>query len=171
MFFKASSENAEEIRNVLNTYCEVSGQRVNKEKSSIHFAKGCSCSVRDKIKQVLAVDNEALSEKYLGMPTDVGHSANGAFKYLKDRVWTKVQGWMERTLSVGGKEVLINAVAQALPTYSIACFKLPRRLCKHIDGLLRSFWWGSKNGKRNTCWVKWEDMTRRVCGRPWIQGH
>lgn len=36
---------------------------------------------------ILEVHNEALSEKYLGMPTDVGSSSNGAFKYLKDRMW------------------------------------------------------------------------------------
>ena len=87
------------------------------------------------------------------MPTDVGPSITGAFSYLKDRVWKKVQGWMEQSLSTGGKEVLIKAVAQAIPTYSMACFRLPRGLCKHIDSLLRDFWWGSKEGKRRTCWV------------------
>jgi len=102
----------------------------------------------------------ALSEKYLGMPTDVGLSTNGAFKYLKDRVWKKVQGWMEQTLSAGGKEVLIKAVAQVVPIFSMFCFRLPRGLCQHIDGLLRGFWWGSKEGKRRTCWVAWEDMTK-----------
>jgi len=102
----------------------------------------------------------ALSEKYLGMSTDVGLSTNGAFKYLKDRVWKKVQGWMEQTLSAGGKEVLIKAVAQAVPIFSMSCFRLPRGLCQHIDGLLRGFWWGSKEGKRRTCWVAWEDMTK-----------
>ena len=55
---------------------------------------------------------------------------------------------------------MIKAVAQAIPTYSMSCFRLPRGLCKHIDGLLRSFWWGSKEGKRRTCWVAWEDMTK-----------
>jgi hypothetical protein len=30
----------------------------------------------------------------------------------------------------------------------------------HIDGLLRNFWWGSKQGKRRTCWVALEDMTK-----------
>jgi hypothetical protein len=60
---------------------------------------------------------------------------------------------MEQSLSSGGKEVLMKAVAQAIPTYSMACFRLPRGLCQHIDGLLRSFWWGSKEGKRRTCWV------------------
>lgn len=47
---------------------------------------------------ILNVHNEALSEKYLCMPSDVGASVNGAFKYLKYRVWKKVQGWMEQAL-------------------------------------------------------------------------
>lgn len=65
---------------------------------------------------------------------------------------------MEQCLSAGGKEVLIKSVAQAIPTYSVACFKLPRGLCKHITSLIRNFWWGSKDGKRKTAWVAWDDM-------------
>jgi hypothetical protein len=42
----------------------------------------------------------------------------------------------------------------------MACFKLPRGLCKHINSLLRKFWWGSKNGERRKAWVSWESMTR-----------
>jgi hypothetical protein len=45
------------------------------------------------------------------MPSDVGSSVNGAFKYLKDRVWKRVQAWLELLLSAAGKEVLIKAVA------------------------------------------------------------
>jgi hypothetical protein len=59
------------------------------------------------------------------MPTDVGTSTNGAFKYLKDRVCKRVQGWMEQSLSAGGKELSIKSVAQAIPTYLMACFHLP----------------------------------------------
>ena len=66
--------------------------------------------MRSEIKTILNVQNEALSEKYLGMPIDVGSSVSGAFTYLKDRVWRKVQGWMEQSLSAGGKEVLNKAV-------------------------------------------------------------
>jgi hypothetical protein len=116
------------------------GQQVNMDKSSIHFAKGCSGQRREEIKGILDVHNETLSEKYLGMPSDVGNSINGAFKYLRDRVWKKVQGWLEKLLSVAGKEVLIKAVAQAIPTFSMSCFRLPRGLCQHINALLRNFW-------------------------------
>jgi hypothetical protein len=78
---------------------------------------------RESIKNELDVHKETLNEKYLGMPSDVGKSKSGAFKYLKDKVWKKVLGWMEQLLSVGGKEILIKSVAQVVPTFSISCFK------------------------------------------------
>jgi len=42
LFFKANWENALVIKEVLQTYCQASGQRINMEKSSIHFANGGS---------------------------------------------------------------------------------------------------------------------------------
>ena len=122
------------------------------------FSKGCPEEKRQEVKQILQVPNEKLNEKYLGLPSDVGRSKNGTFKYLKDRIWKQVQGWIEQILSAAGKEVLIKSVAQAIPTFSMSCFKLPRGLCLKINSLLRSFWWGSKDGDRKTCWVSWEKM-------------
>uniref|UniRef100_A0A453II97 Reverse transcriptase domain-containing protein n=1 Tax=Aegilops tauschii subsp. strangulata TaxID=200361 RepID=A0A453II97_AEGTS len=76
---------------LLETYCKASGQRINHEKSSIFFSEGCPQVRRDEVKQILNVHNESLSERYLGMPTDVGQSKMGTFKYLRDRVWEKVR--------------------------------------------------------------------------------
>jgi hypothetical protein len=42
--------------------------------------------VRESIKAELDVQRETLNEKYLGLPSDVGKSKSGAFKYLKDKV-------------------------------------------------------------------------------------
>ena len=94
------------------------------------------------------------------MPSDVGQNKNGTFKYLKDRVWGKVKGWLEKILSYAGKEVLIKSVAQAIPVYSMSCFKLPRGLCDSITSTIRQFWWGSKRGKRSPTWVSWDTMTQ-----------
>jgi hypothetical protein len=38
------------------------------------------------MKRILNVPIESLNEKYLGMPSDIGRSVNGAFKFLRDRV-------------------------------------------------------------------------------------
>jgi hypothetical protein len=70
-----------------------------------------------------------------------------------------VHGWLELLLSMAGKEVLIKAVAQAIPSYSMACLRFPRGLCQHINSLLRNFCWGSKEGRQRTFWVAWDDMT------------
>jgi len=114
------------------------------------------------VKEKVHVFNEVLTERYLGLPSDVGRSKGGVFKYLKDRVWSKVQGWMEQSLPVGGKEVLIKAVAQAVPTYSIGCFQLLRGLCQAINAMIRKFWWGSKDGQRkNILGVLGEDDTNQ----------
>ena len=147
LLFKSSAEGATRISELLETYCNASGQRINNEKSSIFFSKRCPQTVKDEVKQILNVTNESLSERYLGMPTEVGQSKMGTFKYLRDKIWDKVRGWMEKLLSSTGKEVLIKAVAQAIPVYSMACFRLPRGLCESVTSLIRQFWWGSKQGK------------------------
>jgi hypothetical protein len=76
------------------------------DKSSIFFSKGCPAQLREGIKNEIDVHKETLNEKDLGLPSDVGRSKSGAFKYLRDRVWKKVLGWLEQLLSVGGERNL-----------------------------------------------------------------
>jgi hypothetical protein len=159
LFVRASVEGADEVGEVLDIYCQASGQRINFDKSSVFFSKGCPETMRNAMKQRLNVPTESLNEKYLGMPSDVGRSVNGTFKYLRDRVWKRVQGWLELILSAGGKEILIKSVAHAVTTFCMSCFKLPAGLCQSINSLLRNFWWGSRDGQRKTCWISWDQMT------------
>jgi len=58
----------------------------------------------------------------------MGRSKKKMFSYLKDKVWKRIQGWKEKLLSRAGKEILIEAVAQAILTYAMSCFDLTKSL-------------------------------------------
>ena len=44
-------------------------------------------------------------------------------------------------LSRAGKEILIKAVAQSIPTYTMSVFQFPMKLCDELDNLCAKFWW------------------------------
>ncbi|KAA3460831.1 reverse transcriptase [Gossypium australe] len=44
-----------------------------------------------------------------------------------------------RFLSQGGKEVFIKSVVQAIPTFPMACFLIPKTLCKELEGIIEKF--------------------------------
>ena len=44
-----------------------------------------------------------------------------------------------------GCATLINTVALATPTYTMANFQIPKDLCEEMDALIRKFWWNPKN--------------------------
>ena len=81
-------------------------------------------------------------EKYLGLPSLVGRNKKNTFKEVKDKLAKKLAGWKEKLLSKVGKEILIKAVAQTIPTYTMSCFKVPDSLCDEMTSLIRNFWWG-----------------------------
>lgn len=68
------------------------------------------------------------------------------------------QGWKQRHLSPGGKEVLLKAVALSMSIYSMNIFRLPKEVCEAINGILARFWWGSGENK-GMHWYAW----KRVC--------
>ena len=58
------------------------------------------------------------------------------------------------------KIIVIKYVSQAIPIYTMGCFKLPRALCQNINSMIRKFWWGSKKGERKANLVAWEKVVQ-----------
>ena len=67
------------------------------------------------------------------------------FAEVKERVVKKLTGWKGKLLSIGGREILVKDVAQAVPTYIMSCFQLPKTLCKDLENMMRNFWWGQRD--------------------------
>lgn len=92
------------------------------------------------------------------MPSVVGKSEKEIFGVLRERIWKRINGWGEKTLSTAGKEVLIKAVLQSIPTYIMSCFYLPGYLLDSIEAAIRGFWWGSDTQKRRMAWLACDRM-------------
>jgi hypothetical protein len=69
---EASRDSLIALKKVLQAYEDCSGQKVNLQKSSIFFGKGCRLADKAALKESIGINCEALSEKYLGLPTAVG---------------------------------------------------------------------------------------------------
>lgn len=72
-----------------------------------------------------------------------------------DRVCEKLKGWKKKLLSLGGKEVLIKAIAQAMPVFAMMVFKLPKNICKDITDAIAQFWWGDDDQHSRLHWKAW----------------
>ena len=144
VFCRSTKAECHKLLHVLYTYESASGQQVNRAKTNLFFSKSTTPNMQILIKNALGVEVVQQYEKYLGLPSFLGKNKKASFDKIKQRIWKKLQGWEGKLLSQGGREILIKAVAQALPTYTMSCFKLPLGLCHDIESLIRCFFWRAK---------------------------
>ena len=71
-----------------------------------------------------------------------------------------MQGWKGKLLFRAGKEILIKAVAQSIPIYTMSVFQLPLKLCDELDAMCTKFWWGQVEDEQKIHWQRWEKLTR-----------
>ncbi|XP_021735275.1 uncharacterized protein LOC110701958 [Chenopodium quinoa] len=125
LFTRANRRECSHIVDILNQYEATSGQKINYEKSEVSFSKGIRTEQKEEILGILKMKQVERHEKYLGIQSILGRSKRGVFEALLDRVWKKLQGWKEKLLSQAGKEILLKAVIQAIPTYLMGVYKFP----------------------------------------------
>ncbi|KAF5458508.1 hypothetical protein F2P56_022531 [Juglans regia] len=118
-----------------------SGQCLNKQKTSTMFSSNGRNEDWNRIVEELGGRVQNNYERYLGLPALVGRSKYNTFRGIKDRIWLKINNWKNYFLSPAGKEVLLKAVVQAIPSYHMNVFALPKKLCKEIAVLMSKFWW------------------------------
>lgn len=141
LFGEATNKGAKLLKEVLKEYEECSGQCVNFNKSTIFFSSNTSEENRVEVSAILGVSGSTDMEKYLGLSNVVSQHKNESFQNLQENINSRIRGWSTRLLSQRGKEVFIKLVLQAIPTYAMSCFLLPKSLCGELERILVKLWW------------------------------
>lgn len=77
------------IVDILNTYEEASGQKMNYDKSEVSFSKGVEAHKVAELLELLHMRQVDEHGKDLGVPPIIGRSKKAVFLALKDRIWKK----------------------------------------------------------------------------------
>ena len=61
-------------------------------------------------------------------------------------------------ISCAGREVRIKCVTQAIPTFSMSCFKLTKKVCKGLVSCMAKYWWTSSLDRNSMHWKAWDTL-------------
>jgi hypothetical protein len=142
IFYQANKVEWRRVLRILGVYEAGTGHKLNLQKTSLFFSRNTTMERRVEILNISGLTEATRIDSYLGLPTLVGRSKIQSFNGIKDRVWKRLNNWKVKFLSQAGKEILLKAVVQAIPTYSMSVFLLLITLCKDMNRMMQKFRWG-----------------------------
>lgn len=146
IFCRANLAEAAALLSDLHKFCSWSGQQINLSKSSIHFSHNVLGGMQRTICHKLAMKKCDHKGTYLGLPFCSGPSAPSTYQPVIAKLKRKLGGWKSKVLSQAGRYVLIKSVALSIPAYHMHTMLFPKMIFAQLDGLMRDFWWGYKDG-------------------------
>ena len=136
VFTRASITDCQNLKRIFDCYSAALGQLFNLDKSSMFLSSNIQAGQAATIKDIFQLNIVSRHEKYLGLPSMIGRKRSSFFAHIKLKIHNKVSNWQHKFFLVGGKEVLIKAAAQTIPTYAMSIFKIPMSICDDIQRII-----------------------------------
>lgn len=108
LFTRATRKSFTALFSFLSEYEEVSGQSINKGKSTFYASKRCSLSQIRVILSLSGIQAGSFPFRYLGCWLFKGRRRVHYFQHLIDSVTKRVSGWMGKLLSFNAVLFLLN---------------------------------------------------------------
>ena len=108
---------------------QLSGLKINFHKSEI-FCFSNAKEIEQQYTQLFGCELGVFPFRYLGIPIH--------YKKIKEysdwkEVEDKLSSWKGKSMSVGGRLVLINSVLSSLPMFMLSFLEIPREVLKRLD--------------------------------------
>lgn len=126
------------MKAIFDYYVDASGQIFNYDKSSMYFSRKIQAKHATTMRNIFQLNTPSRYEKYFDLPSMIERKKMSFFNDVKLKVLSKISNWQHKFFS-RGKEVLIKAVAQAIPVFAMSAFKIPLTLYEDIQKAITRF--------------------------------
>lgn len=133
---------------VLSDYENISGQMINKSKSSFYVHDNTPLIMAIRLRRLTGVKQGNFPFTYLGYPVFYGRKTKSYFEDLVRKVANRIFSWHNRFLTFGGKYILISNALQSLPVYLLSDMNPPKSVVEQIPHIFAKFFWGRSGSVR-----------------------
>ena len=158
IFFKVANQNTDKLSQTLQSFCALSGQKINGTKSVMVVSPNCDATIKEDLVRKLKVNIAEKIGKYLGIPVDPRTPKREIGNQIIDRLQSRLQTWKGKFVSPARKLTLIKSVMQAMPIYSMSIHRLSKDTYNRIDRIIRDFWWGNTAEVRKLHTIAWDTI-------------
>nr|KYP43520.1 Putative ribonuclease H protein At1g65750 family [Cajanus cajan] len=156
LFTKAKSTQVRLVTQILNDFGHALGLQVNLQKTKFYTSRNIHCTKINKFRNIYIFSPTIDIDKYLGFPILIGKIKKADFKFIFDKLHSRLAGWKMSLISKAGRVVLASSIMNTIPNYIMHNLWLPQSVCDDIDKCIRTFIWGGHHKH----WANWEVVTK-----------
>lgn len=138
-------------------FSDATGLKENPLKCQV-YKGGVQSEDKQQILEFLGYGEGELLVKYLGLPLSVNKLSVMQCKPLIDKITSRINTWMARTLSYAGRAQLIKAVLASMQACWAQVFILPQKVIKLIESICQSYLWSGSATITRRALVAWEKV-------------
>lgn len=142
LFGRVDENTAFAVRNTLNHFCEVSGQKINELKSKLIFSPNTQKYFRNLFQDTINVREIENLGTYLGLPISHKRPSRAQVQFVIDKVRARLSTWKTKFLSEAGRLCLITSTLSTIPAYYMQASLLPASTLRDLDSTCNNFLWG-----------------------------
>lgn len=86
------------LQQILSLYENASGQMINKDRTAAMFSKNTPTQVKSRFLVELGISQTTTNDRYMGCLCILANQEGKKKEYVKQKVWTRIQGWQEKLL-------------------------------------------------------------------------
>ncbi|XP_071686923.1 uncharacterized protein [Rutidosis leptorrhynchoides] len=122
------------------------------------YGIGVNAQDVENIAMALGCKSGSLPILYLGLTVGSKLKKLNDWKPVIDKFNTRLTGWKARSMSFGGRLILIKSVLSSLPLYFFSLYRAPTGIINLLESMRRKFFWGGAGDSSKMAWVKWDDI-------------